>query len=342
MFNDLKCSTLRIAMFSMLALLLPSCIDEPTLPDNTKRGNFEALWSIFDTKYCYLDYKNINWDSVRTAYAPRVKEDMSEFAFFDLMGEMLAELKDGHVNLYSAFDRSRYWKWFSDYPSNFSSTLIYNQRYLKSNYRIAGGMRYNTIANDSVGYVYYADFSSNFSNTNMRYIFEQFSHCKGLIIDVRNNGGGFLSLSELLASYFFTEEKVTGYIKHKTGPGHSDFSKPTEMKTPASSLQWQRPVVVLCNRMSYSATNAFVMRMKHAPNATIIGDRTGGGAGMPLSSELPNGWMVRFSAAPMLDSNMQHTEWGIDPDVFVSLRKADADNGVDSIIETAVGKILGN
>lgn len=333
---------LKISNLWLLLLVvgvLMACIEEPEMPENTNKGNFEALWDIVDTKYCYIDYKNINWDSVHRAYAPRVKNEMSEFAFFDLMGQMLAELEDGHVNLYSSFDRSRYWNWFSDYPANFSSTLIYNNRYLGNNYRIAGGMRYKSIANGNIGYVYYGDFSSSFSNSNMRYIFESFAHCEGIIIDVRNNGGGYLNLSEQLASYFFSEEKLTGYIQHKNGNGHSDFSKPTEMITPSSSMQWKRPVVILCNRMSYSATNAFVMRMKHAPNATIVGDRTGGGAGMPLSSELPNGWMVRFSAAPMLDSDKQHTEWGIEPDVAVKLEKNDADNGIDSIIEAAVAII---
>ena len=40
-----------------LAILLTSCITED-VPDNTPKGNFEALWNIIDTQYCFLDYKH--------------------------------------------------------------------------------------------------------------------------------------------------------------------------------------------------------------------------------------------------------------------------------------------
>jgi hypothetical protein len=319
---------------------LTSCIEEPEMQPNTYIGNFEALWQIIDTKYCYLDYKNINWDSIHTVYKARVDTVSSNILFFDLMGAMLDELKDGHVNLYSDFDKSRYWKWFTDYPANFNSSLISSDRYLGDDYRMAGGFKYKKIHDGTIGYMYYADFSDEFSDTNIAYILTSFSDCKGLIIDVRNNGGGYLDLSEKLASYFFTEEKVTGYICYKTGTGHSDFSKLMAITTPAhKTIHWGRPVIILTNRMSFSATNSFVSRMELAPKAKIVGDKTGGGGGLPLSSELPNGWLVRFSAEPMYDFNMQHIEWGISPDVKVEMDSTDEANGYDTIIETAISLI---
>jgi len=327
-----------ILLFSVV--LLPACMDEPLMQPNTNMGNFEALWKIIDKQYCYLDYKHINWDSIHTVYQKEVSNTMETFDFFDLMGDMLDELKDGHVNLSSGFDRSRYWHWYMDYAPNFSSELIYNDRYLGENYRIADGFRYAKIANDSIGYIYYGSFSNEFSDTNMWYVMSYLKDCKGLIIDVRNNGGGSLDNSEQLASCFFEEETVTGYIRHKIGSGHSDFSVPVEIKTSANKkIQWQKKVAVLCNRMSYSATNDFVSRMKQAPNAIIVGDKTGGGSGLPFSSELPNGWTIRFSASPMFDANMNQTEWGIDPDEKVDLKSTDEAKGIDTIIEQAIKKL---
>jgi C-terminal processing protease CtpA/Prc len=206
---------------------------------------------------------------------------------------------------------------------------------------VVGGLRYAKIRNGEIGYIYYSDFSDRFSDVNITNIFTYFKNCKALIIDVRNNGGGYLDLSEQFASYFFTQKTVTGYMQHKTGNGHTQFSKPEAITTPAhETIQWQLPVAVLSNRMSYSATNAFISKMKIAPNAVIVGDKSGGGGGLPLSSELPNGWMVRFSSSPMFDATMQHTEWGIDPDVKVDLKPADVENGYDTIIETAISHIL--
>jgi C-terminal processing protease CtpA/Prc len=270
-------------------------------------------------------------------YQSKLSSVSDEFDFFDLLGEMLNELRDGHVNLYSDFDRSRYWNWFEDYPSNFQADLIYSPRYLGSDYRISGGMRYGKIDGGRIGYIYYGDFSSTFTLTNLKFIFDYMSDCEGLILDVRNNGGGYLSSAETLASCFFDKKTLTGYMTHKLGDGHSDFSKPIAMYTEKSdTLSWTKPVMVLTNRLSYSATNAFVSQMKYAPNATIVGDRTGGGGGLPLSNELPNGWMVRFSAVPMYDAAMQHIEWGLDPDVKVDMRSTDAKAGIDTIIERAI------
>ena len=52
---------------------------------------------------------------------------------------------------------------------------------------------------------------------------------------------------------------------------------------------------------------------------------------MPMSSSLPNGWSVRYSACPMYDNKQQHTEFGIAPDVTVGI----GSSGNDEIIETA-------
>jgi C-terminal processing protease CtpA/Prc len=75
--------------------------------------------------------------------------------------------------------------------------------------------------------------------------------------------------------------------------------------------------------------------MKQMPKAVIIGDKTGGGSGLPFSSELPNGWSVRFSASPMFDPNMNHIEFGIEPDIKINMTTEDMMKGKDTIIETA-------
>jgi C-terminal processing protease CtpA/Prc len=100
-------------------------------------------------------------------------------------------------------------------------------------------------------------------------------------------------------------------------------------------VRWQKPVVVLTNRRSYSATNDFVNRMHCLPQVTLMGDRTGGGSGLPFTSELPNGWSVRFSASPIYNAQMEHIEFGIDPDVKVDISSEDYQRGVDTIIEEA-------
>ena len=91
----------------------------------------------------------------------------------------------------------------------------------------------------------------------------------------------------------------------------------------------------MTNRSCYSAANDFVNAMTYAPNVTIIGDKTGGGSGLPFSSELVNGWSVRFSSSPMLNAAKEHIEFGIDPDIKVDMTNDDMSRGLDTILETA-------
>ena len=317
-------------------LFLSGCEDMSRQLSNNPRTNFDALWTILDRNYCFFDYKKIDWDAVYKKYNARITSGMNSDALFKLMGDMLAELKDGHVNLAATHDVTRYWEWQENYPANFDPSI--QKHYLgdESDYGRASGMWYK-ILEDNVGYLYYGSFSNDVGEGSLDEVLNRLAICKGLIIDVRNNGGGNLTNVEKITSRFFNERRlVVGYISHKVGPGHADFS-PLYPKYVESSdrVRYQKPVVVLTNRGCYSATNEFVSIMKYAAKVTVIGDKTGGGSGLPFSSELPNGWSVRFSASPMFSAEKKHIEFGVDPDISVSMQQSDKEKNRDTIIESA-------
>lgn len=323
---------LAISVFFLFSI--SSCIKEDEF-ENTPEGNFELLWKIIDEKYCFFEYKDIDWNEVHDRYKKRISPDMPAAGLFEVLGEMLAELKDGHVNLYAAHDVARYTKWYEDYPANFNDSI--NQLYLGKNgdYKIASGLKYK-IFKDNIGYIRYESFSSGIGEGNISEVLAYLALCDGIIIDVRNNGGGNLDYAKKLASRFTNQKVLTGYIQHKTGPGHNDFSKPYPVwLEPSEYIRWQKPVVVLTNRHSYSATNDFVNMMRLMPNVTIMGDKTGGGSGLPFSAELLNSWSVRFSASPTLDPSGEHIEFGIEPDVAVNMTQEDITRNIDTIIEEA-------
>lgn len=324
----------KYIVYLLLSIILTSCFEEDQFV-NSKKGNFEALWKIMDERYCFFSYKDIDWDEVHQRYSERITGNMDNDALFTVLGEMLAELKDGHVNLVASHDVARYWKWYEDYPDNFDTKIQDN--YLGTDYSIASGLKYK-ILEDNIGYIYYGSFSSGIGEGNLNQVFNRLAICDGIILDIRNNGGGLLTNSEKLASHFFNEKTLVGYIRHKTGKGHDDFSKPYEIYVePSDGVKYQKKVAILTNRRCYSAANDFVNAMQYAPNAIVIGDRTGGGGGMPFSSELPNGWSVRFSASPSYNASLEQIELGIDPQLKVDMTNEDMEKGLDTIIEKARG-----
>lgn len=331
----------KLLSIILIAIAFTSCHSVEEYP-NDPTGNFDALWHIIDQHYCFFEHKGIDWDSVYSVYRPQVTDKTNYMDLFLICSDMLGELKDGHVNLTSWFSTSYYKKWWSDYPQNYDERLV-EEHYFHFNEFSRNGLSYCMLP-DSIGYIRYPQFTSATGEGTIDWALALLGKCKGLIIDIRDNGGGVLTVSEMFVRRFIKERTLAGYISHKNGTGHSDFSEPyAYYYNPAESgrITWlDKPVAVLVNRSTYSAANQFVSVMRYLPNVTIVGDRTGGGSGMPFTSEIPCGWSVRFSSSIIYDAQMEITEDGIEPDIKVDLDADAAANGHDTIIDTAVAHIL--
>lgn len=332
----------HILLLAAACLCAGSCVEEEQF-NSTPKGNMEALWKIMDEHYCFFNEKKeklgVDWNEVHERYRSAVSEKMGRTQLFEVLCRMLGELRDGHVNLFSAFDLGREWSWHENYPANYADTL--QRKYLGTDYRVTNGLRYKRLE-DNTGYIYCGSFENVFGEGNLDEVMFYLAPCTRLIIDIRNNGGGQLTSAQQLAARFTEKELTVGYMRHKTGKGHNDFSAPVKQTlVPSKGLRWQKSVYVLTNRSVYSAANEFVKYMKAIGQSRtdvkvlIIGDSTGGGGGMPFSSELPNGWGVRFSACPIFDKDMKSTESGIAPDVKVDITSDDFQKGIDTILETA-------
>ncbi len=316
-----------------------SCIkDEMYLEKGTNTQNFDLLWKVVDEGYCYFDYKKINWDIIYKIYRPKVNDDLSKYEFFDICSDMLAELKDGHVALISDFNTGSYDDFYLDYKQNYNYNII-ERSYLGKDNINANGLIAKNIR--GVGYIHYTSFMNIISSKNIYEALTQMGDIQGLIIDVRNNIGGTILMVDTLVTNFCTENVVGGYIRYKESQKHNDFSNFYENRFIAKENPlYNGNIVVLTNRLVYSAANYFVSAMTALDNVTIIGDRTGGGGGAPSTSELYNGWQVLFSKTPIYNRNKEHIEFGIEPDIKVDMNILDEIEGIDTIIEYAVDYLL--
>ena len=314
-------STIRISRLLAIlttVILLPALISGcHSLEewDNNPRGNFEALWTILDEHYCFFAEKDVDWRAIHDQYAAKVSNQMTSKELFFVCADMLNELRDGHTNLSASFNTSYYRKWWSDYPQNYSERLV-EQYYLNFNFLTAAALDYAVLP-QNIGYVRYSSFSSGIGEGNLDEVLMYLNTCDGLIIDVRDNGGGAMSNVETLVRRFITSRTLAGYISHKTGPGHNDFSEPFPYYfDPAETgrIMWGKPTIVLTSRGTFSAANNFVSIMKYIPGVKIVGSRTGGGSG-------------------------ETTEFGIDPTpgCAIDLDPEAALLGHDTILDFAIG-----
>ena len=335
----------------LASVALVSCEEYDTIKevDNDYKTNFEAFWKLIDEQYCYLDYKNIDWDAVYDEMMPRVEAVKSEQEFFNVLESSLDYLRDGHVWMISPFKRYSCETYLYDengnkYPSNFDSEVI-EDYYLKEKFRtMASGITFGEIERDghTYAYIYYGGFERDWTEDDYKYIDPVVEHAEGLIFDIRNNPGGSGEIGVLLAGNFFSTKELVGYHAAKSGPGHNDFA---ELKaiyvTPSDSHNWSdKPTMLLTNREVYSTANLFTSMLQYAPNVTQIGGKSGGGGAMPMTHYLANGWLVGFPSNALFDRDGNHIECGIDPDILID---ADAEmaNGRDIIIERAIEE-LGN
>lgn len=331
----------KIGLLLLVCIFLCRC-QETFLgsdPPSTPVVNFESLWKTIDERYSFFSFKNIDWSLVHEKYRPQINDSMTDIQLFNVLFEMLAELRDAHVNLVSPFNVSRYEDIFTKSPVNFVDSLV-KKNYLRSNYFITGPFKHQLIASNQIGYIRYASFSDEITDSDIDFVVNRFIDAKGIIIDVRSNGGGFVSGVIKISSRFTNERRhiYTSYIKN--GPGHEDFAIPNEVYISPASKNFIKKVCILTNRGCYSATSFFVLAMRNFPNVTIVGDTTGGGLGAPTGAELPNGWGYRFSASRTLSPEGENFEDGIPPTVQINLRTSDVDKGFDTIIEKAISIIL--
>ncbi len=333
----MKVKSIICALLVMLAVSCSPFDDYSGGFPDTPTGNFEALWHIMDTRYCFFTVKKqqlgVDWDEVHDRYRQSISDGMSYYNLFEVLAAMIGELQDGHVNLYGPYEISYNSHWKTDSLENFSSKV--QKLYLADAYKTMTSGYLYTILNDNTGYLYISSFSNKISASQLDAIFSYLTLCNGLIIDIRGNGGGYVSVAEMIASRFTDEKRLIGYRCYKTGDGHDDFSKPEAryIEPETEHIRWRKPVALLTNRGCFSAANDFALMMKAMPGVRQFGDRTGGGGGLPASSELPCGWSVRFSSGPTFDAGMNEIETGIEPDVKVLM--TDDHTTFDPIIEAA-------
>lgn len=258
---------------------------EEELSSTDPLENFEYLWKECDEKYSFFEVKNIDWNSVKEEYAAKLYEGMSEDSLFNVLGGMLTELRDDHTNLSSDFNVSSFGVQYLG-QDNFDWRIVVDN-YITKNHYTSGPFAHNFLDNGEIGYVRFPAFTGTVDNTNLDFILNRYKDTKGLIIDLRENGGGAVSDVFNILSRFVDAKTLVNYSRIKNGPAHDDFSEPASVFVAPYGFHYTKKVAVLTDRGTYSAGSLTSLATKALSNVVLIGDTTGGGLGLPMEDNCP-------------------------------------------------------
>ncbi len=333
----------KFATLILTVLFFTSCekiIFEKDLQSSDPKENFEYLWNQCDTKYSYFDVKGIDWNSIKTKYEAKIYNGMTEDSLFSVLGGMLNELKDDHTNLISTFNISQFGTYHYG-QDNFDWRIV-KDNYLPRNYHSSGPFDHDFLLNQNkeIGYIRFAAFTGTVDPSNIDYILEKYKDTKGLILDLRENGGGAVSDMYQILSHFVDKKTTLFYSREKNGEGHDDFAEAQPaIVEPYDGIRYNKKVMVLIDRGTFSAGSFTSLSTKAIPNLVLVGDTTGGGLGLPNGGQLPNGWTYRFSTTQALTLDKKPDfEQGVPADITVMFDWNDLTK--DEIIERAVQELL--
>lgn len=327
--------------------------------------NFDKLWNVFNDRYANFELKNIDWDDIYVKYRPLINENTSNDSLFKVCNQMLLELQDGHVNLIQYGKKGKIIN-----KGNDGSPSIFLQHFplskeenpnihqlLKTTDKTLNAHGFSKIGisrKGSMEYLKSKDYGylrilsmGNLSLSKYRKHTDNavtaFENSKGMIIDVRFNGGGDDKVSFEIASRF-TDKKRIGHYKKERKKGTSTFKKTrTKYLEPSGENQFTKPIIILTSDLTASAAEVFTMIMKELPYVTIIGDNTNGIFSDMFDFRLPNGWLATLSHQQYFSAEMENYEGkGIEPDIKLLNKPEDVNNGIDPLIETGITELKKN
>lgn len=290
---------------------------------------FDQVWSDVDQHYSLFVVKGVNWDSLRTVFRPAATAASSNTEASRAISSLLAQLHDDHVT----FRGSR----VATAPHYTGPQPTLAAAYVRFPTTFANGLTYGWISS-SIGYMSISTFDGDGWLSDVDSALTALDGVTSIIVDVRNNDGGYLENATSVAGRFADRTATVAYVRYRNGPAHTDFtSSIAQQVQPAGARRFAGRVYVLTTRNTVSAAELFVLSMRALGHTTVVGDTTRGETGSPVARELQNGWSYQFpeSIEYTLDGR-EFENIGLPPDVTVLNSFQQIDRLVDAQLSRAI------
>lgn len=181
---------------------------------------------------------------------------------------------------------------------------------------------------EDISYIRLSSFISRNAAAEFKSILEQGSNKKGFIIDLRANPGGLLSNAIYISDMFLDGGTIVSTVDR-------DGYKETQRAT--KGCVTQKPVVVLINGGSASASEIFSGAMKDNGRAVIIGEKSFGKGLVQEINKLPYESGINITIQKYLTPNgTDINKKGITPDIEVKLTEENVKNKDDVQLKKAI------
>ncbi|MEZ6193766.1 MAG: S41 family peptidase [Phycisphaerales bacterium] len=295
----------------------------------------EVLREMIDQQYSYRDRLGLDWDELFKDHTPLMADAKTPKRFAQIAGVMLANAQDKHIWL--VVEGEHIPSFVRPMTPNANAQLLPT---LVPGWQQQNDIVYTGMFEDGIGYVRIDSWSTNDARgyEPVYRLIGGRPEMKGLIIDVRFNGGGSETLAQDLAGCFVDGPVIYAKNVYRDPASDSGFTEVFErmLEPNIGRPKFGGKVAVLSGPVVMSSCEAFVLMMKQAPKAEVFGSATQGCSGNPRGYDLGNGVTVFLpSWKSMLPDGTEFEGVGVEPDVEVAAGRQDFEAG-DPVLEAGL------
>ena len=167
--------------------------------------------------------------------------------------------------------------------------------------------------NKNLGYIRLKSFNENSDKQFLKTVkkFEKDMKIKGYLLDLRNNPGGLLNQAINITDFFLNDGEIVSTKGRKISETRKFFAR-------RGDEIGGKPIVVLINNGSASASEIFAGALKDHKRAIILGENSYGKGSVQSIIPLKNGGGMRLTISKYyLPSGKSISEVGVTPDIYV-------------------------
>lgn len=188
-----------------------------------------------------------------------------------------------------------------------------------------------TMKEGSIAHIEFYTFSENSAKLVREAVVEaQAAGAKGMVLDMRNNPGGYLDAAVAIAGYFVDAGTTIVFEEFRNGKRDTFLSQGTPIVKGI-------PLAILLNGGSASASEILAGALKDNLGTTIVGEKSFGKGTVQELTDLRGGAEIKLTIAHwILPKGTQIDKNGIVPDVVVKYTDADRDKKHDPQLAKAL------